>query len=135
MSTQGKIRQLHTLFSSIGKTDRQEKLEWLSEALDKKVKSSKELSNEELDLVILDLQSKQDPSITKMKRKILSLCHLHNWTVWDAKQAKLKADTQRLDEWLMSDKSRHQKPLNSLNYTELINTVTQFERMVRKTLS
>jgi hypothetical protein len=65
-------------------------------------------------------------------RKVLSLCHDLDWTVYSDKNQKHIVDTHRLSEFLKSKKCPIQKPLKSQSKEELSKVIYALEQMFDK---
>lgn len=118
--------RLHKLVAML-KIDADHKAELVDTVSQGRVSSSKDLSMQECELLIRHLQqivNEGDPAPSRMRRKIMSMCHVLGWT-----DSQGKVDYKRLSGWLNKYGYLH-KPLNDYSIKELPALVTQFEKLL-----
>lgn len=65
-------------------------------------------------------------------RKVLSVCHVLDWTIYDTDKQKWLVNVNTLSDWLKSKRSPVNKPLNKMNPEELSKVIFALERIFEK---
>ena len=117
-------KRYRALLDKLGIVDKEQKQDLVLSVSEGRVKSSADLTFEEMNMLCTHLQGlvyEMDDRADKMRKKILSICHEMNW-----KLASGKVDMQHLSDWLLKYGYLH-KELNEYTEKELPKLVTQME--------
>lgn len=124
-ATKPQITKIHILLNSLGLMD--EKADMILNLSEGRTTSSKELTIEEARLFISSL-AQYDPN-ERLKSLIFSLAYRAGIIYGDTPDDK-KMNAAKLDLFL-KERGAVKKPLNALNYKELIKTHRQFEAIAK----
>lgn len=103
-----------------------------------RTESSRDLENSEMLAIIQALEKgfKELDRCDLMRKKLISMAHEMGWHSVDGikpgGEVKFKADMDKINAWCCGKYGLYGKPLNSHNYTELVNLVTQFTQYHKK---
>lgn len=144
MITAAQLKQIQTLLNKRF-TDRQERLEFLSDFFSQEIKSTKELTEQQAQILTLTLSEGKGKAPTweglgkiarfdknnAQHRTILSRCHELGW-VGTTESGKVIPDLNRLGGWLISKRSPVQKALLDMTKQELSKVIFALENMLKK---
>jgi len=99
-------------------------MDGLIKHLEQKLKDAQEQGLKNQSMVRMD----------RMRKRILSICYTLGWTTIDPEKNRHVVDQERLGTWLYKYSYLH-KELNDYTYLELPTLVTQFEKLLKSTLS
>jgi hypothetical protein len=121
------LKRLHTLLSKAGISDKEHKVQLISNISAGRTTSSKGLTCKEADALMRYLIT-SDPhaeGITRMRRNIIAMAHEMGWKV--QRDGAWIADMNSINSWCEKYSSL-KKPLNDFRYEELPALVTQFKQ-------
>lgn len=104
--------------------------------------NSSELSQEEIEQLIYDLETHQRrmgipltdfQKGETMRRRVLAMFHQYGFTKYSTLYRKMVVDFERLDAWMIRYSYLHKK-LNEYSYSELVKLVSQVEILLKKYL-
>lgn len=140
-----RIRYFYFLLDQLGIRHLKEDL--VQDASDGRTVSVRELKKLEMDNLVSHLENKLKDAreaatpkkqtvvkMDRMRKRILSICYSIGWTRFDPSTGKHSIDMERLEAWLDKYGYLH-KGLNEYTYLELPTLITQFERLLKSTLS
>lgn len=131
------IRQIQTICSKRF-SDRNERLDFMSEFFNKKITSTVQLSYAEADDLIFFLNTGKSPDSSfwalfdrnnKQHTTVLSLAHQLRWVLADKTWL---VDLNRLGNWIKSERCPVNKPLKQMNKEELSKVIFAMENISRK---
>lgn len=131
------IRQIQTICSKRF-SDRNERLNFMSEFFNKEITSTLQLSYAEADDLIFFLNTGKSPDSSfwalfdrnnKQHTTVLSLAHQLRWVLADKTWL---VDLNRLGNWIKSERCPVNKPLKQMNKEELSKVIFAMENISRK---
>lgn len=131
MSSPAQLKAIYTLLRKNGIKDKEDKESIVEVFTGKRTGSVTAMKDNEAAALIGHLKSMEptETSATKMRNKILSMCHEMNWTI----PGTGKVDMDHVNNWCIS-KSYLKKKLDDYEYNELPKLVSQVEEVYKSYL-